>query len=120
MIPELWQISCDYLGFSDQLNLLNINKEFNKKLYIRELYRNIPRQTRVKLNDNILQQSKYRKLEVLYATHNPNITNVNHLTNLKVLHASGYCGITNNGIRDLVKLGEVHVIGSIPNNKITK
>ena len=44
------------------------------------------------------------------------ITNVNHMTNLKILDADGDCGIDNKGISKL-NLIELHVAG---NEKITK
>jgi len=39
------------------------------------------------------QGIKILKLIELYADYNLNITNVSHMTNLKILNASGYSGI---------------------------
>ena len=44
---------------------------------------------------------KNLNLEKLDATHNKKITNVNHMTNLKDLDASGNCGIDNDGIKNI-------------------
>lgn len=40
-------------------------------------------------------------LKKLFAANNSGITNVNHMSNLKILDASQYCGLNNEGIKDL-------------------
>jgi hypothetical protein len=46
-------------------------------------------------------------LTKLFASNNPNITNINHMTKLKILNACGTCGISSHSIRDL-NLLELH------------
>jgi len=48
-------------------------------------------------------------LEKLYMHYNSKITNLNHTTNLKVLDASGGCGIGDDGIENL-KFEKTHLI----------
>ena len=50
------------------------------------------------LNDNGIKNLNLRILDV---EKNPNITNINHMTNLKRLDASYNSGINDNGIKDL-------------------
>ena len=54
----------------------------------------------------------------LYASGNNKVTDINHLKNLKILHANGEsCGITDLGISSLHNLIE---LSAIENIKITK
>ena len=53
----------------------------------------------VKLDDKNLLDYKFAKK--LDARHGRKITNVNHMINLKILDASGDCGINDNGIKNI-------------------
>ena len=56
----------------------------------------------IKLNDEILKN--YKHVIKLNAKNNSKITNINHMTKLKVLCAFGSCGINNRGIINLTNL----------------
>ncbi len=94
---EIWFIifnECDALS---QIRLRQVCRCFNN-LQIIDFY-HIDKILCDKLNDRILQT--YLHLKYLNAWNNENKTNVNHMTNLKISNASGYCGITDEGIKDL-------------------
>jgi len=54
-------------------------------------------------------------LEKLYVSYNHKITNVNHMTKLKILDASCGCGIDDDGIEDL----NLEYLNAVANPKIT-
>ena len=66
-----------------------------------------------RLNDKIL--SNYKYVQKLNACNNPKITNVNHMTNLKVLNASVNCGIDDKGIKEV----DLEILCAYSNSKIT-
>jgi hypothetical protein len=90
---EIWQNIFDYCDFKDKLKLQEVCKAFTH-LRIYE----IPYMYSCKLTDDIL--SKYIWLTKLDA-YVHKVTNVNHMTNLKILFATGGSGIDDNGIKDL-------------------
>src|ERR1700753_1202030 len=91
----------NFCDFKSQLYLSSCCKLFNNNLLITDLY-NINDNVRSLLNDIILKQSKYKHIIKLNAANNKNIKDVlQHVSTLKILNASGYCGIDQNGIKDL-------------------
>ena len=89
------------LEFLDQIRFRQVCKKFYK-IDITDLY-NIEDKFLEKLTDEILKA--YSNVEMLNASNNPKITNLSEgkiiLKNLKKLDASDYCGITDEGIKDL-------------------
>ena len=78
---EVYNEIFEYCEIYDQLNIMLTCKLLNKKLKIKKLnYSNI--------SDKILKQEKFIDLEELYANNNEKITNVNHLSKLKILDCS--------------------------------
>jgi hypothetical protein len=92
-------------GFLDFLSKIRL-KSTSKYLNVLKIYdlKNIEQKYLTLLNDNIL--STYYFVEYLNASNNKNITNVNHMSKLIELDASGKCGINDYGIEklNLVKL----------------
>src|SRR3972149_11930314 len=97
LIPkDIIQIISNYCDFLSQIRLSQVNSYFHKNIQI-ENFRNIPKKYLKLLNDNILLN--YKNIKYLYASDNPNITDVNHLSNLRILEARGdSCGISDNSI----------------------
>ena len=80
-------------------------KLLNKKLKIKKLdHHNV--------SDKILKQEKFIDLEELDASDNIKITNVNHLTKLKILYCSWDCGIDQEGIKNLKLIEELNAKGN--------
>src|ERR1700753_2758019 len=91
----------NFSDFKSQLNLSSCCKFLNNNLLIVDLY-NINENIRSLLNDKILKQTKYKHVTKLYASCNKRIKDVSQMAStLKKLNASGYCGIDQNGIKDL-------------------
>src|SRR5690606_8268728 len=105
---DLLQIIVNFSDIKESLFVCRLNRETYEKIkihYLNELSK--------KITDNILGQKKYYHLISLNLSNNSQITNVNHMTNLKILHASGGdCGIDNKGIGKL-NLIELHANGNI-------
>src|ERR1700761_131814 len=90
----------NFCDFKSQLYLSSTCKFFNNNLLIVDLY-NINENIRSLLNDKILKQSKYKHITKLNASCNKRIKDVSHMATLKILNAGGYCGIDQNGIKNL-------------------
>ena len=90
----------EYCSTYDQLNIMMTCKILNKKLKIKKL--NHPN-----VSDDILKQEKFTDLEELYASYNEKITNVNHLSKLKILNCFRDCGIDQEGIKNLQLIEEL-------------
>src|ERR1700753_1860589 len=91
----------NFCDFKSQLYLSSCCKFFNNNLLIADLY-NISDNIRSLLNDKILKQSKYKHITKLNAFGNKKIKDVSQMAStLKILNAGGYCGIDQNGIKDL-------------------
>ena len=95
---EIWQCILNLLDFKSQMTMRMICKSFYEKLEIWNFY-TIPSKYTNKLTDSILLA--YPFIRYLDAICNPKITNVNHLTSLQILWASGDSGIDDNGIKNL-------------------
>ena len=78
---EVYNEIFEYCNIHDQLNIMMTCKLLNKKLKIKKL--NHPN-----VSDKILKQEKFIDLEELNANDNEKITNINHLTKLKILYCS--------------------------------
>ena len=94
---ELYQIILEQLKFRSQIRI----RLLSRKLYKLEIYDfyNIPQKYIKRLSDKILKL--YPFIKKLNVCDNYKVTNVNHMTNLKILGALGDCGIDDNGIKDL-------------------
>src|ERR1700759_4541239 len=91
----------NFCDFKSQLYLSSCCKFINNNLLIVDLY-NINYNVRSLLNDKILKQSKYKHVTKLYANSNKKIKDISQMAStLKILYAGGYCGIDQNGIKDL-------------------
>ena len=111
---EIWQCILNSLDFKSQITMRMVCKLFYEKLEIWDFDR-IPYKYIEKLTDIILLA--YPFIRYLWASYNPKITDVNHLTNLQKLWAFGNCGIDDTGIKDLKNLIILNAYG---NPKITK
>lgn len=108
LIPDIIKNIYDRLGFIAQVKLRLVSKFF-VKYEITNLFDDVPNYHR--LTDNILKLYPYIiKLDV---SHNKKITNINHLVNLQVLNANGFCGIGNKEILSLTNLTELYVRNNI-------
>jgi len=87
----------DKLIFHDKHTFKRINK-YTKKMKIIDLY-NTDCEYSSYFDDDILMN--YIDATKLNAKGNRNITDVNHMTKLKVLDASSVCGIDDDGIKNL-------------------
>jgi len=103
-----------FASFSTKLYLIGIlDTKINHDLIITK----IPNKFRYKLTDDILSQSKFRKLTLLNARNNKNITDksIKLLTNLIHLDTSGYkSDITDESIKLLTNL--IHLNASYNKN----
>ena len=99
---DIWQeiiLKCEFI---DAIHLRQLNKWFYK-LEIHDFY-NIDDKYICKLTNDILIAYPFiRKLNA----YNGRITNINHLTNLKVLYVDWNGGISDNGINKLTNLKEL-------------
>ena len=102
----------DKLIFHDKHTFKRINK-YTKKMKIIDLY-NIDCEYSSYFDDDILMN--YIDATKLNAKGNRNITDVNHMTKLKVLRACGSCGINNKGI---INLNDLEILNVGDNSKIT-
>src|ERR1700761_5754752 len=91
----------NFCDFKSQIYLSSSRKLFNNNLLITDLY-NINNNIRSLLNDEILKQSKYKHITKLNAYRNEKIKDASQMAStLKILNAGSYCGIDQNGIKDL-------------------
>ena len=95
---EIWQCILNLLNFKNKIIMRMACKLFYDKLEIWD-FCNIHYRYRNTLTNTILLA--YPFIRYLNATYNPKITNVNHLTNLKILWACGTSGIDDYGIKNL-------------------
>ena len=96
---EIWQQVLFQSTFLDQIRLRQVCVIFHNRLEIHDFY-NIDRKYLHRLNDSIL--SNYSFIRSLNSHNNLKITNINYMTQLVELDASGgYCGITDQGISQL-------------------
>src|SRR5690606_34121915 len=109
---DLLQIIVNFSKIKESLFICRLNKETYKKIKIHYLNEDKFSQ---KITGKILEQKKYSHLISLNLNRNPQITNVNHMTNLKILGAGGNCGIDNEGISKL----NIIELNASDNNKIT-
>jgi hypothetical protein len=91
-------------GFFSKLQF----KIISKKIRFLEIYDLMDIETKyiVQLNDKILLN--YKSVKYLCSNHNVNISNLNHMTNLKILHVCHTCGINDDSIKN-INLEELHV-----------
>src|SRR5688572_19546030 len=104
LVLDIWQLILEHCHFKDQVHLLTCCKFFSDRLRITNLYF-VDKNILDLLNDQILTQEKYKHLTKLNAFDNSKITNVSHMKSLRVLNASGYCGLNQDSIKclDLVE-----------------
>ena len=103
---ELYQMILDRTNFLSRIRMRCVNKLFWQKLEINDFY-NIPSRYANRLNNQILRS--YPFIAKLNATEKPYINNINYLTRLEVLNASGpQCGIIG-GFSRLTNLKELNI-----------
>jgi hypothetical protein len=101
MLPlDCWNIILLACDFRTQIHLVSSTNYFRRNLKIKNLL-SIEEKYLNKLTNKILQYSIFDQTEKLYASYNSKITNISFMTSLKELHASGECGIDQNGISGL-------------------
>ncbi len=94
---DLCKLIHDYLDFINLLPHRIVCKRF-KSIKIYDFY-NIDSKYLYSINDVILKKFNY--IDKLNAQNNPRIKTLNHITKLKKLNISGYCGANDQGISDL-------------------
>lgn len=109
---ELWQEILELSDFLSRIRITQVCEYFHQNLKVKDFchiesnYLNI-------LDDNILKN--YKDITKLNASHNSKIKKINHLTNLKILHARSdpydciHCGIDDNSLIGLNNLIELDV-----------
>ena len=102
----------DKLDFITQIRFRQLCKWLNR-IDIHNMYFHISIKYFYRLSDKIL--SAYPKIIYLKTSHNEKITNVNYMTNLKILDAYCYSGISDNGIKDI----NLFELNASENEKIT-
>src|SRR5437868_7878672 len=96
---ELWENIFTETYTKTQIYFISTCKFFYNKLKITDLS---DAKFAMKLNDEILSQSKFDELISLNASGNPHIRNVSRMKKLKILNASfSTCGIDQDGILGL-------------------
>ena len=111
----IYEILCTiifkYLEFYDKRTFKRTRK-FMNRIHITDLF-DIRVEYLQNLNDDVLLNYKFALR--LYACSNPKISNINHMSNLKVLNASRKCGIDCYGVKNL----NLEVLYAYDNPKIT-
>ena len=99
---DIKNIICIFLyDLNDTINLYNLNKDHQINIRIINLY-DIPTKYIKRLNQQIIEQNKYRYVEKINACNNNQIKNVNHMKKtLKKLHCNYISGINQDGISEL-------------------
>ena len=99
---DIKNIICSYFyDLKDTINLYNLDKNHQDNIIIINLY-DIELKYRHRLNQQIIEQNKYRYVTKLDVCDNRQIKNVNHMKNtLKKLNCGWNCGIDQNGISQL-------------------
>ena len=102
---ELYYLILDFCEFKAKINFIQTCKYYYSNLYIYDLM-NVESKYLSLLNDNILQQNKFKLVTKLNANYNTEITDVSFMKNLTELYGNGNCGINEKGIKglSLVKL----------------
>ena len=97
---DIKNVVCLYFyDLKDTINLYNLNKDHQHNIIITNLY---DIELKNKLNQQIIEQNKYKYVERLNAFDNEKIYNVNHMKEtLKILNCGYNCGIDQNGISKL-------------------
>ena len=99
---DIKNIICLYFyDLKDTTNLYNLNKDHQGNIRIINLY-DILQKNRNRLDQQIIEQNKYKNVEKLNIDDNEKIKNVNHMKKtLKKLNCNWNCGIDQNGISEL-------------------
>jgi len=104
---ELYQLILNHTNFLSRIRMRCANKLFWQKLEINDFY-NIPTEYSKRLTGPILQS--YPFITKLNATEKPEITDINCLTRLEVLNASGVqCGLGHPQFVKLTNLRELNI-----------
>lgn len=95
MITDIMNIIKDYFyDLKDTIKICNMSKVYRANLYITNLY-DIDKSIMIKMNQDTIEQEKFKRVKKLYIFGNKMVHNLNHLKSLKVLN----CGSSyNNGI----------------------
>lgn len=122
---DIWGVIFSLLDLQSQIWLMSTCRPLHSSLYIDDLF-DANHSLLRNLSDTVLKQKKFSLVTRLDASHNPKITNVNHLSKLRVLctrstmcncgnHKQSDCGIKQSGFSHL-NLVELDTRG---NRKIT-
>ena len=109
-IYELWLIIFKNQTILSQTNLVQSSQRFWDNLIVTDLF-DIDDNSKKILSDEILKLNFFESVAKLHASNNSKITNVSFMKNLKIISASGSCGIDQNGIAGL-DLVELHAVGN--------
>lgn len=83
---DIVNIIKDYIyDLKDIINICNMNQVYRTNLYITNLY-DIDTSVMVKMNQNTIEQEKFKHIEKLYIFDNKMVHNLNHLKSLKILN----------------------------------
>src|SRR5687767_1539385 len=102
MLPlELIQIICDKAELKSQIKLIQIDKLCNEKVKLHDFYN-----VNVKFTDEILKS--YHNVKYLNVCNDSEVTNINHMKELRILDARRNSGIKNEGIKECDKIIELN------------
>jgi F-box domain len=87
---DVWYLILGKFDFLSQIRLRQVCKYFYHHLEIHDFY-DIPDKFKNRLSDEILKNYYFARF--LDASNNPRITNINYMTNLKILYGDWNCGI---------------------------
>lgn len=86
MMIDIVNIIKDYVyDLRDIINICNMNQMYRTNLYITNLY-DIDTSLMVKMNQDTIEQEKFKHIEKLYIFDNKMVNNLNHLKSLKILN----------------------------------
>lgn len=100
-ITDIVQNIIYHLDLISSLRLFSCCKNYNNRLCIEDL-KNISKQQRLNLTNDILKQKKFRNLKYLNISNNQNVTEIDHLIRLEILIARGMkCVLNQSSIQNL-------------------
>ena len=109
---DIIEYICDFINFNSQINFTNINKTYNKKRFITNLY------TKYSLTNDILK--KYPYIKRLNLNNNKYVNDISYLTRIIKLDISGFCIIEQHNINHLNNLIELDTSNNININNLSK
>lgn len=114
MNHEIFECIANYMDFPDKISSVCLTQENYQNIKIKDL-KNIPKEFKNKLNNKILQQTKFNELLSLDLNDNIKVTKIDHLITLIELHCVGKSAIDQTQIEKLINL---EILNAFNNKKI--